>query len=358
MKTSPRIAAFTLVEVMVAASVVVVLMGVLLSMTDQTQRLMKSTSGKVEQFQESRVAFESMTRRLSQATLNTYWDYEYDRNSLPTRYQRTAELRFVSGQASTLIGASGPAGERRPGHAVFFHAPNGLVENQVKYGVLDNLINVWGYFLEVGTDKLTIPTFLQTAIPEKRRFRLMEFMQPSEQLKTYEFQKVGAKDWFAPVVNTNNRPVRVLATNVVGLFILPRLSRADEDLWKLQKGSKNIPVLAPRYSYDTTTTTVADPILNPRNQLPPVVQVVMVAIDEVSGARLQDRFDSDPLLGIDYSARFQNPANLEDNASTSKAGDGDLSLLEELLAQKRVAYRIFSTNVSIRGAKWSRSQAN
>jgi uncharacterized protein (TIGR02599 family) len=358
MKTSPRTAAFTLVEVLVAASVVVVLMGVLLSMTDQTQRLMKSTSGKVEQFQESRVAFESMTRRLSQATLNTYWDYEYDRNAIPTRYQRTAELRFVSGPAETLLGGSGPAGQGRPGHAVFFHAPNGLVENQVKYGVLDNLINVWGYFLEVGTDKDTIPTFLQADIPEKRRFRLMEFMQPSEQLKTYEFQMPGVKDWFAPIINNNIRPVRVLANNVIGLFILPRLSRADEDLWKLQKGTKNIPLLAPKYAYDTTKATVSDPILNPRNQLPPVVQVVMVAIDEVSAARLQDRAESDTLLGIDYGARFQNPANLEDNPSTPKAADGDLSLLEELLAQKRVAYRIFATNVSIRGAKWSRSQAN
>lgn len=357
MRIHPPTAAFTLVEVLVAASVVVVLMGVLLGMTDQTQRLMKSTSGKVEQFQESRVAFESITRRISQATLNTYWDYEYDKNSIPTRYQRTAELRFVSGPTATLAAGGGDS-RKRPGHSVFFHAPNGLVEDQKRLGSLDNLINVWGYFVEVGTDKDTIPTFLRSEIPERKRFRLMEFMQPSEQLATFEFQKPGAKDWFAPLVTGTNRPVRVLAENVVGLFILPRLSRADEELWKLQKGSKTIPVLAPKFSYDTTSTTVADPILNPRNQLPPVVQVVMVAIDEPSARTLEDRDGSDPFLGINYSTIFQNPANLEDNPSTPEAGDGDLAKLEKLLTEKRASYRIFSTNVSIRGAKWSRNQAN
>jgi uncharacterized protein (TIGR02599 family) len=357
MRIHTRTAAFTLVEVMVAAGVVVVLMGVLLGMTDQTQRLMKSTSGKVEQFQESRVAFESMTRRLSQATLNTYWDYEYDTNSLPTRYQRTAELRFVSGPTATLVGGSGDS-RKRPGHCVFFHAPNGLVQDQVKLGSLDNLLNVWGYFLEVGDDKDSLPTFLQGDIPERKRFRLMEFMQPSEQLRTYEFQKPGAKEWFAPLVTGKDRPVRVLAENVVGLFILPRLSRVDEELWKIQKGTKTNPILAPQYKYDTTTTTVSDPILNPRNQLPPVVQVVMVAIDEPSGRNLQDRYGSDAYLGVNYTTGFLNPANLEDNPSTAEVGDGDLSKLEKLLTEKRASYRIFSTNVSIRGAKWSRNQAN
>ena len=67
MSTYRRSAAFTLVEVLVAASIIVVLMGIMLGMTDQTQRLIRSTSSKVEAFQESRAAFESVTRHLSQA---------------------------------------------------------------------------------------------------------------------------------------------------------------------------------------------------------------------------------------------------------------------------------------------------
>jgi uncharacterized protein (TIGR02599 family) len=357
MRTTPRTAGFTLIEVLVAASIVVVLMGVLLGMTDQTQRLMSSTSGKVEQFQGSRVGFEAMTRRLSQATLNTFW--EYDNPAKPTKYLRSAELRFVSGVTATLAKGSGD-GKIRPGHCVFFHAPNGLVDDQKKYGALDNLINVWGYFLEVGTDEDTIPPFLRGEIPEKKRFRLMEFMQPSEQLKTYQFQANTSNDWFAPMVTGTNRPVRVLAENVIGLFILPRLSRADEELWMREKGSKTLPVLAPRYAYNSNdpVVKVSDPILNPRNQLPPVVQVVMVAIDEPSARKLEDRYGSDPYLGLNYATQFRDPAKLEDNPATSEVGDGDLSFLEKLLSEKGASYRIFSTNVSIRGAKWSRSQAN
>jgi len=355
MRIRNHTAAFTLVEVLVAASLIVVLMGVLLGMTDQTQRLVRSTSAKVEQFQEARVGFESMTRRLAQATLNTYW--EYDNPIKPTRYQRSAELRFVSGVTATVT--SGIAGGGfRPGHCVFFHAPNGLVENQEKNGMLDSAINVWGYFLEVGTD--TVPAFLEATIPGRKRFRLMEAMQPTEQLKTFEFQSITAADakkWFAPLVSGNNRPVRVLAENIVSLIILPRLSRADEVLYKSENGGRN-PVLANRYSYDTTTTTVTDPILNPRNQLPPVVQVVMIAIDEPSAKNLQDRYGSDRYIGIDTEAGlFRDPASLEDDSTTSTANDGDLYKLEQRLINKRVSYRIFSTNVSIRGAKWSRSQS-
>ncbi len=71
MKIPSRTAGFTLVEVLVSAGIIVVIMVVLLAMTDQTQRLVKSTSAKVEQFQQARVAFEAMTRRLAQASLNS-----------------------------------------------------------------------------------------------------------------------------------------------------------------------------------------------------------------------------------------------------------------------------------------------
>src|ERR1043165_7333896 len=97
---SPRPnSAFTLVELMVSTAVIVLIFATLLTMTDSTQRLTQSTSAKVEQFREARVAFEAMTRRISQATLNTYWDYQYQTVSqtvggktvqvrMPVRYER------------------------------------------------------------------------------------------------------------------------------------------------------------------------------------------------------------------------------------------------------------------------------
>jgi len=118
----PQSPAFTLVEVLVSATIFVVILGFMLRVSDQTSRIMRSTTGKVEQFREARTGFERITTRLSQATLNTYWDY--NNATLPTRYERRSELRFVSGSAASLLGNNGT--QTRVTHCVFFNAPLGL----------------------------------------------------------------------------------------------------------------------------------------------------------------------------------------------------------------------------------------
>ena len=356
--TTPRpTAGFTLVEVMVASGIVVVIMGVLLAMTDQTQRLVKTTSAKVEQFQDARVGFESMTRRLSQATLNAFWDYETVNGSL-TSYQRSAELRFRSGRMKDLNPEGGPQGNIQPGHGVFFQAPNGLVEDQRTLGSLDHLLNTWGYFVEIGSDSATLPPFLVGKVEARKRFRLMELMEPAEQMSVYRFPRVGNTGWFAPSIRNTVRPVRALTENIIALIVLPRLSLADEEQWKRINGQSTTPFLAgeTNYAYDSTKGGLyqSDPIRNTKNQLPPVVQVVMVAIDEPSARQMEDRNGSDPYLGINYEAQFNSPTALQDAGRRP----GDISNFERTLIAKKVSYRIFSTNVSIRGAKWSRSQTN
>ena len=44
--------------------------------------------------------------------------------------------------------------------------------------------------------------------------------------------------------------------------------------------------LAPQYSYDSTAANL-DPTINPKNQLPPVVQLTVVAVDEATFGRIQ-----------------------------------------------------------------------
>jgi uncharacterized protein (TIGR02599 family) len=144
-KASPALSAFTLVEVMVSTVIVVILAGILISATDMTARSFARTSAKIEQFSEARRGFEAMTRRLAEATLNTYFDY-YDatgqprpifngdptnanykssRDFIPASYGRQSELRFVAGPMDKLD----PAAEDfdRPTHGVFFQAPAGEV---------------------------------------------------------------------------------------------------------------------------------------------------------------------------------------------------------------------------------------
>ena len=53
---------------------------------------------------------------------------------------------------------------------------------------------------------------------------------------------------------------------------------------------------------------------------------------------------------INSSIRRCNPF------TASSALDADLQTLEHTLVAQKLTYRIFSTNVSIRGAKWSRVQ--
>lgn len=352
---------FTLVEVLVAASVIIIVLATLLSMTDQTQRLMRGTSSKVEQFQEARIAFESMTRRISQATLNTYWDYQYQTVSqtvggkttqmrVPVRYERGSELRFRSGRMAELNRQP----ERfQPTHGLFFQAPNGAVADVEQNGAMDHLLNTCGYFVEFNSDEESLPRWLRGKVPARQRLRLMEVIEPAEELRVYQFQQAKSPDWFTPLVNGKDRPVRALAENVVALVILPRLTRSDETA---QANNRASTLLAPMYRYDSTQST-KDAVLNSKHQLPPMVQVIMIAIDEPSAERLATENPGKSAHGIPYGNLFTKPELLEDDPATSRPGDGDVTKFTAMLTEKfGISYRVFSTNVSIRGAKWSRSQ--
>src|SRR3954468_13786824 len=79
------VSAFTLVELIASASVIALLMLMLVQMSKATGDTWKKGLSKAEQFRETRRAFEIVTRRLASATLNTYWDYEYDPGVDPTK---------------------------------------------------------------------------------------------------------------------------------------------------------------------------------------------------------------------------------------------------------------------------------
>jgi uncharacterized protein (TIGR02599 family) len=338
-------AAFTLVEMLVAAAILLTILGFLLSLTDQTTRIWSGTAAKVEQFREARTGFERVTSRLSQATLNTYWDY--NSTTAPTRYERRSELRFIAASGKTLLGGTGNL--TRVTHAVFFNAPMGIATGANDRG-LANALNTLGYFVELKDDTAQRPPFITTDMVLPRwRFRLTEFAQPTENFSLYQFTSgnpnVITTQWFSTDVNTANMVAamqRVIAENVIALIITPRLPKAEEK--PLQTNATHSP-LAPFYSYDSMGTH-ADPRLNPRNQLPPVVQFTMIAIDDKSADKLDLDATKADVFGV--SKLFQDTQKF----------DADLATLETTLTQNKVRYRIFTTNVHIRAAKWSREQTN
>ena len=344
--------AFTLIEVLVAATILVVMVGFMIVVMDQTTRIWSGSSAKVEQFREARSAFERVSTRLSQATLNTYWAYDDDKK--PTRYLRQSELRFIAGSAPGLLGSTGPGNtSARVAHTVFFNAPLGITAN-VNYTGLENALNTIGYFVELGDDSAQRPDFMKSmvdAIPLRWRFRLMEFSQPTENFSLYQwtsgtpgFDTSALGEWYKTDVNNAAVLKRVVAENVIAFVVTPRLAKTEEAAFPLAASNPDFSPLAKDYRYDSTSTD-NDPRINPKNQLPPVVQLTMVAVDEKSAARLglSSAGDSD-VFGI--STLF----------SDTKEFASDLATLEKTLATKRVRYRVFTTNVQIRAAKWSREQ--
>ena len=360
--------AFTLVELMVSMAIITLLMLLLVTITDATRKTWVSTTARAEQFRGARTGFEAITRRLSQATLNTYWDY-FDASGnarspanasgfVPARYARQSELRFISGPAASL-GLPGTC----PGHAVFFQAPLGFVADTTTFSRMENLLNTWGYFVQFGADQDLRPSFVtQTVMPYRYRFRLMEMMQPSEKMTIYQ-EEVGAggnsaytsRSWFTTPFAEKPQPARVLAENIIALVILPKLTPDDQAAGNYKDGS-----LAPSYLYDSTGTgmaTLNDKNLNPKNQLPPVIQVTMIAVEEASFSRFQRTATTMP-TALGLSGLFTTVGSTTDPTSPGYAKDLQTLQTNLLTSKPALTYRIFTTNVSIKGAKWSREQTN
>lgn len=342
-------AAFTLVELMGSMALISVIMLMLLQITGSTQRLWLDGRAKASQFREARVAFESTTRQLSQATLNTYWDY--DDPLRPTRYERQSDLHFVCGPVASMLNAGDPT----PTHGVFFQAPIGMVETPANKSLSD-LLNAWGYYVVYGSDLKSRPEFLQDGKPiaERVRHRLMEFRQPSERFQVFGRQlrksnSVIAGDyytWFSGKTSSDllvsySRP---LAENIVAMVISPRLQLpAKQDG---EPDPEEYLRIAPQYFYDSRefqwnkNKSEVERVKLTRNQLPPTLLVTMVAIEETSAARLSERGKAADLIDPEW---FQQVKDYAD----------DLEALEKKFIDEGVNYRVFSGAVVMRNSKWS-----
>ncbi|MDR0534465.1 MAG: Verru_Chthon cassette protein C [Verrucomicrobiales bacterium] len=315
--------AFTLIELTVAVAILATIMVLVANFTQQASKTWQSSQAKVESFQGARAAFEAMTRRLSQVTLNNY--YGYDNDTQPTKYIRKSELHFLCGK--NLLP------NRQITHAIFFQVPLGYSDD-TNYTGMGNLLNACGYFIQYGDDG-SRPSFLSN-LPPRYRFRLMQFTQPTQELSVYSNTDTTA--WFTSPLATSNPPIRQLAENVVALVILPKRSTGD------QSASGKAP-LSPDYEYNTRDSG------NPEtyNQLPPLVEVVMVAIDEPSALRLGNT-QAAPNLGV--ANLFQQSAKEYDDISTLET-----TLQGRSTDNVKLNYRIFRADVPIRTAKWSTYEA-
>lgn len=310
---------FSLLELLVSITILAIIVMALSSILSSSTTAWRRGSSKIQTFQDARAAYEAVTRKLSQATLNVYWDYETDSSGNPVRYRRQSELAFVSGAEAVLL----PAESDPRTHAVFFQAPLGFSAIPETNG-LESLLNACGYFLDFGPDTDDRPPFLADGalVPTRHRFRLKELWEPTENLRVY--QNTPATNWISAT------PSAVLAENIIALVILPKLPQREDPTGA---------ALAPDYLYNSTDPSSPET----HNQLPPLVQVVMIAIDESSATRAASGTNA-PTYGVDWNQVFQNAENL----------NADLQTVESRLVSEQINYQVFNSTIALEGAKWSR----
>jgi uncharacterized protein (TIGR02599 family) len=353
-------AAFTLVEIMVSLSVLTILLLVSAQVIGQVQSTWSASNARTSQFKEARTAFDILTRNISQATLNTYIDYDNNYLSVaggtgaaaaaPSSYVRKSDLHFRCGPAATLVPGGGGA-SFTPGHAVFFQAPLGVSNDPSLVG-LDRLLCARGYFIQFSSDEAWVPAFI-TGGALRYRYRLMEYSPPTEMNSIYAATQAAngniAPTWFATAgaaapaggVIPTTRPV---ADNIVALIISPRREARSDDEPESATGPTSI---ANDYNYDSSVVanqTTTSP-QGTQNLLPPLIRVVLIAIDDKSAQRLEQLNGSDgtPPLGDELTPVFINAHEL----------DEEVKEVVTILQTQKLNYRVFSATVQLRGAKWS-----
>jgi len=346
---------FSLMELLVVMAIFSIIAMVLSSMLNTTSRSLITTKERVRQFGNARVAFEYLSRNLKQATLNTYWDYQYSTGdpitSAPDGYTAKSDIQFKVEHTSELLGEADVAEGKFQGHAVFFQAPLGASD---RYNSLKNLLNARGYFIEFGDDLSYRPDFLGDRVASRYRYRLKEFRPPGEYNLIYKELNSGDEaappefnEWFRAnsdlydVALPYHKVVRNVADNIIALIVSPRIS--EKEAGKL--GYRLPQEYAPNYTYDSR---IEFPTGNENekstHKLPPLVKLIMVSISEKSAIDLQDKngIEPPPELLVEASL-FQDALKLTE----------DLEIYENQLREHNIEYRFFQTVVGMQSAKWS-----
>ncbi|MFV0338637.1 MAG: prepilin-type N-terminal cleavage/methylation domain-containing protein [Chthoniobacterales bacterium] len=367
--------AFTLIELLVATAILLVLLVVLAQLVGGIGDIWRTGSGKVATFQSARAAFTTIDRSVSYATLNTYYDYVDSSGNFrnpasaatfsPEKFARASELHWISGPTAEILPGASPA--TNPGDAVFFQAPLGET-NLGGVSGLNRILNSLGFFIQYGSpDSSLLPAWLSSLAGEQKRFQLVQVFQVGENMKIYDavanktYPAVGADSWLEafklPPSGTQPRQ-RVLAEDIPLLLIRPRLSPKTEEsaagkLGITYSAAVRGSILSPHYYYDSRAWQSGHPSGRisaalaelTQNQLPPMVDIVMVALDRHSLARFDSSTDTPPSELQVPTGLFNDSANMET----------DLQKYAKQLSDASIRFRIFRMTVSVQSAKWANS---
>ena len=330
LKLPSRDSAFTLIETLTACAVFMVILMLMLVMTSHVSKITTKGTSSISAFQEARTAFETVQRTLSQAVLNSYWDY--DSPTAPRNYLRASELHFVTGKADEVTALSNTLGS-----AIFCQAPLATSNTQKAQ---NDLLNAVGFYVRF-SESPDVPGFMNAQAADTRAWRLWMYLEPTEELKvysTYNGKPQAASDltWFQDHLSTpeNNH---VLANNVILMLIRAGYSDANGD-WRES------------YVYDSRgeSETNTHPQAPEVHQIPPMLHITLLTLDARTAGQLLAQSGGAPYHLI--------PSNL-----FSEAGDyrKDIETLTDHLNGRPLGgiplqYRIFETTVNVTSSKWSR----
>lgn len=331
--------AFSLIELLTAMTILSVLMLLMTALLDQVQQAWRFGENSISQFREARVAFDLVAKNLSQATMNTYLDYKYDDLQNVESYEKRSELHFYSEKAEVIEDALGLSG-KTSGHAVFFQAPLGY---SVRFRNLGNLFNGRGYLVVYDDDAEFRPSFVTAS---RKRFRLMEFRPPAEANQVFAdaIDEVendldqNFKDWWNQGMGIGeggfSDHLNPLAENIVLLLVAPTdsIDAQQNDRYNVDND------LAPNYIFNSNQDGKQG------KQVPPLVRITMVAIDESTAVALEDRFNGSKPDII--------PKDLFQKVSDYTEDLGELVQYFNDYEDVNINYRVFSTVVMLRAAKW------
>jgi len=340
---------FSLLEMMVAMVILSVLMLMLTVLLDQVQKSWRYAESRISQFREARVAFDLMTKNIGQASLNTYWNLkDDDSDGLYDGYYRTTELHFLTLTAAEM----GSSTNQKPvGQGIFFQAPLGF---SGQYRNLNNLFNGRGYFVSFGSDKRFKPSFVDSE--DRFRFRLMEFRPPAEANQIFEDGRAEREKGEAQVFNSWYKQalagvgegdfeahLNPIAENILTLIVSPRDSMEVTTAARTDTYSK----IAPDFKFDSNKKPASsggkDDFSDFSQQVPPLVRVTMVAIDESAAVRYAKEGTMPTELTAPLNGLFRN---------TKSYGD-DVQKLSDELNKLKISHKVFSSMVMLRSAKWS-----
>jgi uncharacterized protein (TIGR02599 family) len=347
-KGTSRLHAFTLIEVLVSISVLALMLTILADLMTRTQDTVTQASTHATEFQEARRALDTMTNTVSQATMDAVWAYRRSATDASSiiGYDRASDHHFILGPASDLLKEGAESGQ-----AMFFQAPLGMARSAAK-GRLHDLVNCCGFYIEYGSDLTERPDFLKAdqatkLNPERKRFRLMQYMQPADDSILYgDATKLGlnrltsrgqALRWYQNDLHTASKP---LADNILALVLVPYATHVH--------GGRTTLAPDPAYSYDSRDfqwNGLNEANKARRHQLPAMVGVTIIVADERS------------YEGLVYRQGEQSVADAVRSVLQNKFTDhdkfkDDLAMVEQGLNAMQLHHKVLSTVVALRGSKW------